>query len=399
MKVIVTQYGARRRYLVPQILSENNLLQYLYTDSYKKSVLGKIVFWLSKIGVRNTSLDRLRKRDPQLPKKRIRTNDCLQLKLFFYKMVKASNEKIIEIIFEGNSSCFIKWGCKDADWLYAMYIETFEYTKYAKMAGVKILVDIYENPYIFKILAEEIERLPELNCISYLKEEFIAQYKIRMKYIDQLLEIADQYLIPSEYVKESLRQSPSFNENKVNIIPYVSSVINAVYNNNPVKGRIIWIGNDPVRKGLVYSVRAVRKLKEKYPFIDFRVIGPMPEEIVKSENFKDLNFIGYLNEEQLKYEFSKADMYVFPTLAEGFAGSLLEAAGFGVPIITTHASGFGDDFPGIFIEEKNVNDIVCAVSFLLENREKRASISCKIFEYSQSYNKDYFKDRLLTLLI
>lgn len=399
MKVIVTQYGARRRYLVPQILSENNLLQYLYTDSYKESILGKIVFWLSKIGIRNTSLDRLQKRDPQLPKKEIRANDCLQLKLFFYKMVKASNEKIIEAIFEGNSACFIKWGCEGADWLYSMYIETFEYTKYAKMSGVKILTDIYENPYIFKTLAEEIERLPELKCISYLKEEFLAQYKIRTKYMDQLLKIADQYLIPSEYVKEALRQSSSFDESKVNIVPYVSSVINSVYNNNPVKGRLIWIGNEPVRKGLVYSLRAVKKLKKKYPYIDFRVIGPMPQEIIKSEDFIDLNFIGYLNKEQLKDEFIKADMYVFPTLAEGFAGSLLEAASFGVPIITTHASGFGDDFPGIFVEEKNVNDIVCAVSNLLDDREKRDSISREIFDYSQLYNKSYFKDKLLTLLI
>lgn len=399
MKVIVSQYGARRRYLIPQILQSAGILSYLYTDSYKDSYLGKIALLFSKIKLHNTALFRLLKRTPNIPKKKIKANDLLQLKLLFLKLTRSSQEKIINCIFEGNSKAFIRWGCNNIDWLYAMYLETFDFTEYAKKRGVKILVDIYENPYIFKELAEEIELLPELRCIRYLKNDYLIQYNLRLKYIDKLLNIADQYLIPSEYVKNALEEkSPSFNAKKANIIPYVSSVTNTIYNNKPIKGRIIWIGNDLVRKGLVYSLRAINILKERYPFIDFRIIGPMPKEILHSDYFKNANFIGYLNKEQLQVEFIKADIYIFPTLAEGFAGSLLEAASFGVPIITTRASGFGNDFPGLFIKEKNVDDIVNAISLLLEDRNQRLKISKKLFEYSQKYDKDSFKKNLLNLL-
>ena len=399
MKVIVSQYGARRRYLIPQILQSAGILSYLYTDSYKDSKLGKMASLLAKFNFQNTAIFRLLKRSPNIPREKIRANDFLQLKLLFLKLTKSSHQKIVDCIFEGNSKAFIRWGCKNTDWLYAMYLETYDFTEYSKKHGVKILVDIYENPYIFKELAEEIDSLPELKCVTHLKNDYICQYNLRLKYIDKLLDIADQYLIPSEYVKNVLQEkSPYFDANKVNIIPYVSSVANSNYRNVPIKGRIIWIGNDLVRKGLVYSLRAINVLKIKYPYLDFRVIGPMPKEIIYSDYFKNCNFIGYLNKEQLQDEFVKADMYVFPTLAEGFAGSLLEAASFGVPIITTHASGFGNDFPGIFIKEKNVDDIVSAISLLLEDRDKRYNISRELFDYSQNYDKDSFKVDLLNLL-
>lgn len=398
-KVIVTQYGARRRYLIPQVLYKNNMLECLYTDSCRVSLLGKMIFFLSKLGICSTSLNRLIRRNPNLPKDKIKTNDLLQCKLFWQRITKTSKVKSMHTIFVNNAPQFKRWGCREANWLYAMYIESFDYTKYAKSKGLKVLADIYENPYIFRDLADEVTQLPELICVSHLKVDFMAKYNLRIQYIDRLLEIADQYLIPSHYVAECLRSnSSSFDENKVNIIPYASSLAIEKYNNQPVKGRIIWIGNDPVRKGLVYSLRAVKELKLKYPYLDFRVIGSMPEEIVKSEDFKCLNFLGYQNKEQLKEEFRLADMYVFPTLAEGFAGSLLEAAGFGVPIITTHASGFGADFPGIFIKERNAVDIVNAVSLLLENRGKRDEISRKIYSYAQTYDKNCFESNLITLL-
>lgn len=228
----------------------------------------------------------------------------------------------------------------------------------------------------------------------------MAHYNLRLEYIDRLLEIADQYLVPSAYVAHSLKiNSKSYDEKKVNIIPYVSSVKNNNYDNKPIRGRIIWIGNDPVRKGLVYALRAIKKLKGVFPEIDFRVIGLIPPEIQRSPSWEDLNFIGYCNKEQLKEEFRLADMCVFPTLAEGFAGSLLEAASFGVPIITTHASGFGEDFPGIFVERKSVDDIIRAVTFLLENRIEREEISHKIFDYSHIiYNEHSFEKLLIDLL-
>ncbi|MFT4224757.1 glycosyltransferase family 4 protein [Dysgonomonas sp.] len=397
MKIIVAQYGARRRYLIPQIFFNRGLLLALYTDSYRGSWLGKIAKFLKKIGYKNSSVERLVRRNPQLPSQKIKANDWLQLRLFKYELLGESPNKTIEEIFEGSSKKFIQWGVQNADWLYAMYIENFEFTKYAKENRVKVIADIYENPYIFRELADEIDNNPEFSCIKHLKREHLAQAGLRLKYLDNLLAVADKYIIPSEYVKDALSKSPTFDANKVNIVPYISSTLNDKYDNNPIEGRIIWVGNDPVRKGLVYCLRAINELKKEYPNIDFRVIGPIPSEVAESPYFESLNFIGYLTKEELLNEYRLADMFVFPTLAEGFAGSLLEAASYGVPIITTLASGFSKDFPGIFIDYKDSDAIVRSITKLLKDRELRNKISQDIYEYSHGVDIKSFGDKLTKL--
>lgn len=397
MKVIVSQYGSRRRYMIPQLLHDRNCLKYLYTDSTSQSILGRIAKILSLIIGNRPALTRLCNRVTGIPSSKVKNNDRLQIRQVVNHILKRSVLSDVENIFEGSSSIYKRWGVADADWLYTMFIENFEFTKYAKEQGVKVLTDIYENPYIWTELEKEIEK-EAYSPIKHLKELYHAQAVVRSLYIDDLLATADQYLVPSEYVRDSLKASPCYDESKVNIIPYVSSVKNKTYNNNPIPGRIIWIGNDVVRKGLCYCAEAASKLKDRYPGLDFRIIGPIPNELKTSDYYKDLNFIGYCNKAQLEEEFQKADIFVFPTLAEGFAAVLLEASSFGVPIITTKASGFSYNAPCVFIERHSSEAIIKSVSDFLENREIRNSYSRRIFDYSQSLGESQFGDKLVELL-
>lgn len=397
MKVIVSQYGSRRRYMIPQLLYERNCLEALYTDSTADSVLGYLVRIVVKWFGKNSGFSRLANRKTGLPKFLVKSNDWLQVKLFFNKILHRPILNDVTLVFEGSSTAFKRWGLRRADWLYTMFIENYDFTQYAKAHGVKIVADIYENPYIWEELVSEIER-EEYKGIAYLKELYQAQAVLRAKYIDCLLETADKYLVPSEYVRECLMKSHKYDESKVNVIPYVSSVRNKEYNNNPVKGRIIWIGNDVVRKGLCYCAAAATFLKKKYDYIDFRIIGPIPEKIKSDSFYKDLNFIGYCNKSELEVEFRNADMFVFPTLAEGFAAVLLEASSFGVPIITTHASGFSTSAPCLFINKHSTEDIVDAVSKLIDNRQYRQKLSIQTFNYSQSIGESDFGDKLMNLL-
>lgn len=397
MKVSVSQYGSRRRYMIPQILEKEGILDCLYTDSTSDSFLGRLATFINHYIKDSASLNKLSNRRTGIPSEKVYTNDWLQAQLICNRLLHKPVLSEVETIFEGSAKRFIRYGVGNIDWLYTMFIENFEFILYAKNKGVKILADIYENPYIWDELCKEIEN-DAYKSIFSLKPLYEAQSALRKKYIDRLLETADQYLVPSEYVRDSLRQSVKFDDNKVNIIPYVSSIKNKQYTNNPIPGRIIWIGNDVVRKGLCYCADAARELKKKFTNIDFRIIGPVPEILQTDEHFKDLTFVGYCNKQQLETEFNAADMFVFPTLAEGFAGVLLEASSFGVPIITTDASGFSKDAPCVFISKHDSKVIVEEVSRIIQNREYRSRLSHNIFDYSQSISTNQFSDQLLTLL-
>lgn len=393
MKVIVSQYGARRRYSIPQILERAGVLEALYTDSNCLSTVGK----LSKLFAGMCpEVKRLANRTPNIPARKNFSYDGLLLKSALCRFAKNPIAKAVETVYEGSSAKFIKWGVRDADWLYAMFIENFEFTKYAKEQGLKVLADIYEDPYIWDELVSEIE-LPEYQSISFQKAFYEAQVELRHTYFDHLLETADYYLVPSAYVKGSISRSPSYTEGKTKVIPYSSSVKNKKFSNIPIKGRFIWVGNDPVRKGLAYCERAASILKKKYPFIDFRIIGLMPDGLSQSECYKDLNFIGYCNKQRLIDEFNCADAFIFPTLAEGFAGGILEAASFGVPIITTIASGLASDSPGIFVDRRDVEGIVEVATKVLEDRSYRETKSHEIFEYSQNQT-DVFAEEVIKII-
>ena len=77
MKVIVSQYGARRRYLIPQILEKYDSLCRLYTDSNASSLLGKVSTTLLNLGFSGANLHKLSNRKPQIPKSKIISNEWL----------------------------------------------------------------------------------------------------------------------------------------------------------------------------------------------------------------------------------------------------------------------------------------------------------------------------------
>lgn len=398
IKVSVNQYGARRRYLIPIIFEQAGLLQHLFTDSYCNSLLGKFCGILIKCGLTNSNIQRLSKRCPSIPTSKILANDFWQIKCILSRLLHFPHETIIKTIFHGGAFTITRRKIKKSDWLYTMFIENIHLVRYAHNHHVKVLADIYENPFIFSELSSELVTNPEYRSILHLKTLYESHADFRHRHIDELLKLADVYLIPSEYVKESLKQSPAFDIKKAHVLPYISSVPNKEYRNNPIKGRIIWIGNDPVRKGLVYALRAFRQIKQKHPFSELVVIGPLPTELKNDTYFKDVTFTGYLNKNQLIEEFNKADMYVFPTLAEGFAGSVLEAAAYGVPIITTHASGFDENAPCLFVDTKRSDQIVDAIELLLNNRDIRNKYSSDIFQFSKSFNQNDFAEKLISLI-
>lgn len=398
IRVAVSQYGSRRRYLIPQLLHNAGMLECLYTDAYQNSLWGKICRMLNKIGITNSSITRLIKRNPNIPDNKIIANDFWQTKCLLSQALNLSQYIRLKTIFQGGFFGLDKHKLKQCDWLYTMFIENIHLVKYAKSRGVKILADIYENPYIFSELSKELDVNPEYRTLIDQKKIFEAHTRIREKAITDILRLADIYLLPSEYVKDSIARCPSYDERKAHIIPYVSSVDVKPQSNNPIKGRIIWIGNDPVRKGLVYALRAFRELKKQFPFVELVVIGPIPAKLQKDSFFDGVTFTGYLEKARLIEEFRKADMYIFPTLAEGFAGTLLEAAAYGVPIITTHASGFAHNAPCIFVDSQNSSQIVSAAKELITNREKRAQISENLIKYSTQSNREQFSSNLIALL-
>lgn len=398
-RIIVTQVGSRHRYLIPQILEDNDKLYRFYTDSTRYSFIGRISNILKNVGFKTPSLIRLCKRNPNISMNRLYSSDSLFYKKLWYKFLKRSSYDQMLLTFTGIAQDSIRYGVGNADCVYAMYFENIDFVRYAKSKGLKVVIDFYERPMTYKMLIEEIKSTPEFDVFNESIAVYEMKHSIRMKYIEDILQLADKYTIPSKHVLKSLEEFENFDSTKAFLLPYPSSITPSEYNWRPIRHRVLFVGSDPINKGLLYCAKAATKLKSIYPDIDFRVAGSGFDKIKKIETFKDLNFIGFLNKEQLINEFQSSEVFVFPTLFEGFAGVILEASSCGCPIITTENSGADPDyFPGIIIPEKDSQAIYNNIVRIFEDKNFQQELSDALFKYAKKLHPDIYKKQLLSLL-
>jgi len=111
---------------------------------------------------------------------------------------------------------------------------------------------------------------------------------------------------------------------------------------------LVSVGRLVKRKGYEYAIRAVSQLVQQGHQVKYLIIGDGPEEMtlrglakeLKIE--KDVIFSGYVTEE-VKYQYlSQSDIYLLPSLHEGFGICLLEAMYCGLPIVATNNGGQTD---------------------------------------------------------
>ncbi len=102
--------------------------------------------------------------------------------------------------------------------------------------------------------------------------------------------------------------------------------------------RVLFLGQVILRKGIQYLIEAARKLEKEN--IRFDVVGPIgisPDAVASAPH--NLTFHGQVTRDQTNTWYRKADLFVLPTLSDGFAITQLEAMSHGLPVIATPCCG------------------------------------------------------------
>lgn len=142
-------------------------------------------------------------------------------------------------------------------------------------------------------------------------------------------------------------------------------------------------------KGLSFAIEGFAQLKKQTntPFI-FVILGEGEERahldalIVKFGLEKTVFLAGH-KEGGVKL-LSAFDVFLLPSITEAFPYAILEAGNVGLPVVATAVGGIPeiiDDMQsGILIQSKNGGEVARAISFLIENPERRVQLGSAIAE-------------------
>jgi len=150
------------------------------------------------------------------------------------------------------------------------------------------------------------------------------------------------------------------------------------------------IGRIAEQKGYKYLVEALAKLEKKVlQNITVKIAGDGPlreemEEMVKKNNLEDhVEFVGNLTD--IPKFLCNVDVYIMPSLWEGFSVALIEGMASGKPIILSNipsftemlglkklnmSNGFSDTIFGAIFEVGNSQALANAIEWMIENQGK-----------------------------
>ncbi|MCK4249767.1 MAG: glycosyltransferase family 4 protein [Candidatus Omnitrophica bacterium] len=178
--------------------------------------------------------------------------------------------------------------------------------------------------------------------------------------IKTVLAEADKIIVTSNNTKKDLLEYYSYDPEKIAVIPmgvdrlFKPAAVeqkDILYKDLKLRYNIpasflLYIGTIEPRKNIKCLIKAYNLLKQDKDTVPRLVIcgmkGWMYEDVfnlVKNFNLEqDIIFTGYVPDEDIKIFYKLAQVFIYPSLYEGFGLPLLEAMASGTPVVTT-ASG------------------------------------------------------------
>jgi colanic acid/amylovoran biosynthesis glycosyltransferase len=176
--------------------------------------------------------------------------------------------------------------------------------------------------------------------------------------------------------------------------------------------RILTVARLVEKKGLEYSIQALRRVVKEYPRIKYFIVGDGPlrdyleERAVQFGLGNKINFLGWQSDREIVDLFAKCHIFILPSITttdgdhEGQGLVLQEAQASGLPVICTRHNGFPesiiDGTSGYLVSEKDECGISEKLLYLIENQNKWPEMGAAGRKFVQeNFDIDKLNDQLM----
>jgi glycosyltransferase involved in cell wall biosynthesis len=267
-------------------------------------------------------------------------------------------------------------------------------------------------PIVATLHGADIQVLPEVSYGYCLDKNW-------RKKIKNVLDKSDAIISISESVKEDIKKTAPEVENKIYDIP--NGIWLDVFLNHKIKIDIrkrfnlpnnsiviISVGRNHIKKGFEYGIKAMKIITQKFNNVYYVIIGRETEKLfplVKDLGLEDKVILAseIRNKNELIDCYKTTDIYLSPSLIEGFSLTNLEAMASGLACVVTDVPGNRDVIKnncGILVQPyseqaiaEKIEQLILSPSLMSELRQ-RALEEIKNYDWiaiANKYVKVYIK--------
>jgi len=198
--------------------------------------------------------------------------------------------------------------------------------------------------------------------------------------------LADQIVVNSAWSKDALVSEGVLAE-KIRVIPVAyesltdAGSLQRLYprtfsSERPL--RVLFLGQISLRKGVGQLLEAVNLLSGEN--VEFWFVGPTQIHVPQSLKLHpQIRWFGVVPRIEVASYYRDADVFVFPTLSDGFGLTQLEAQSWKLPVVASRNCGevVRDGFNGVILEEVSGQAIADALMSLLRSPETLSGMSVR----------------------
>jgi len=173
---------------------------------------------------------------------------------------------------------------------------------------------------------------------------------------------------------------------------------------------LLYAGRISPHKNLVRIIEAFSALRgelekeQKFPDLKLIIIGDdlsghpdLRRTVIRSGVQNDVRFLGFVPIDILRIFYDVANVFIFPSLYEGFGLPPLEAMAHGTPVITSNTSSLPEVVgnAAVLVNPENVFEIMRATHRVLVDQILRDKLKARGYEQSQRFSWDSSVRRIL----
>lgn len=164
--------------------------------------------------------------------------------------------------------------------------------------------------------------------------------------------------------------------------------------------RLLFVGTMTKRKGLEVLLQALRLLPPKT--VELTLIGPMADAAdLLSAHAGQFQYRSFLHHEELAAHYQQADLFVFPSLLDSWAQTVVEAMACGTPAIVTENTGAKDAVRqggGWVVPPNDARALADAIQFCADNRDVVEERGRRSGDIAQRYTWHHYRQNILNAL-